>query len=161
MKVYIYIALLFQILLFTGCTSQKEGIQSFNEGMIFLKNKQYDKALESFDNSCKNNIAVGCFNKGWILENEKSNFLTRWWYGNSIYESYQRSCDLGFKKGCQSANRWKDYESGSDFIGYIIFFGILFFIFMMFNGNRKDNSKYNDFVDIAGGADPSDFHSSL
>ena len=137
-----FLLLLFISLFIVGCKSKEEGIKSFNEGITLLKQKDYDRALELFENSCENDIPEGCYNTAWILENKESSFLTRWWYGNSIYTSYLKACNLGYTQACKKAKEYEEYEDGNGFIGTIIFSLIAIFISAkIFKWNTTEDIK--------------------
>jgi hypothetical protein len=157
---FLFFSLLFTSLFVIGCKSKEEGIKSFNEGITLLKQKDYDRALELFENSCENDIPEGCYNTAWILEYKKSSFLTRWWYGNSIYTSYLKACNLGYTQACNKAKEYEEYKNGNGFIGFIVILFILTLILYILGKFFKwsTDTASDRASDIASGIDPSDFH---
>jgi tetratricopeptide (TPR) repeat protein len=141
--------------IFSGCKSKEEGIKHFNQGLIFYKNGNYDKAIDEFKEACDNGIAEGCYNGGLLLEKNKVNFFTKFYYGPEIYEAYEKGCELGNSLSCIKVKKWEEYKNGSgfDWILWIIIAIIFFFFSGYFGGKKRKNDS-----EFISSIDPSDLH---
>ena len=76
----------------SGIESSFGAEKTYEQGIAFYNNKEYDKAFESFKKACDGGNMRACFILGAMYE-----------YGNGVEKNEQKAAEL-YKKACDGGN---------------------------------------------------------